>query len=230
MKNRHSKQFPIPTPQSNSSLAQEVQEELQHEPVRFNSLHWASTGIVRLLYRRWTRIAARLCPEGSMGERIALALHIPLPDQLNLSWVTEHLAVGGRIHPDDIRALGLLGVTHVIDTRSEYADDEVALSNENIELLYLPTPDTYPLSIEQLMEGAIWACEKINHGGHVLIHCEHGVGRSVLLTCAVLVNSGMHASEALTLVKRKRWQAAPNHSQIARLREFEMACSSQRKA
>jgi protein tyrosine phosphatase (PTP) superfamily phosphohydrolase (DUF442 family) len=187
-------------------------------------------GIVRVLYRRWTRIAAGLFPEGSRGEKIAQALHIPLPDRLNLSWITDHLAVGGRIRPEDIRALGLRGVTHVIDTRSEYADDEAALSNEHIELLYLPTPDTCPLSIEQLTQGAVWANEKIQRGGRVLIHCEHGVGRSVLLTCAVLVNSGICARDALALVKRKRWQAAPNHRQITRLQEFEMEALSQRKA
>jgi protein tyrosine phosphatase (PTP) superfamily phosphohydrolase (DUF442 family) len=211
-------------------LVKEVRAEQQHERVRFNSLHWASTGIVRLLYRRWTRIAARLFPEGSTGEQIAQALHVPLPDQLNLSWVTDHLAVGGRIRPEDIRALGLLAVTHVIDTRSEYSDDKVALSNEHIELLYLPTPDAYPLSLEHLTQGAVWATEKINNGGRVLIHCEHGVGRSVLLTCAVLVHGGMHARDALTLVKQKRWQAAPNHRQITRLREFEKEFRSQRKA
>ena len=211
-------------------LKQEIQEEQQRERVRFNSLHWASTGIMRVLYRRWTRIAAHLFPEGSMGEQIAQTLHVPLPDQLNLSWVTDHLAVGGRIHPRDIRALGKIGVTHVIDTRSEFVDDPVALGREHIELLYLPAPDTYALSVEQLVQGATWANEKIQQGGRVLIHCEHGVGRSVLLTCAVLVNSGMHASDALTLVKQKRWQASPNHRQITRLREFEAEHLSQNKA
>lgn len=213
----------------NSPLVQEVREE-QRKQVRFNSLHWASTGVVRLLYRNWTRIAAHLFPEDSVGAHIASLLHIPLPDQLNLSWITDHLAVGGRIRPENILPLGLLGVTHVIDTRSEHCDDKVALSKANIELLHLPAPDTYPLSVEQLAQGAIWANEKINKGGRVLIHCEHGVGRSVLLACAVLVNSGMHANDALTLVKQKRWQAAPNHRQIARLREFETASLSQRSA
>ncbi|MBO0796643.1 MAG: dual specificity protein phosphatase family protein, partial [Ktedonobacteraceae bacterium] len=68
--------------------------------------------------------------------------------------------------------------------------------------------------------------ESIKAGGRVLIHCEHGVGRSVLLTCASLVHGGMPASEALDLVMRKRWQAAPNHRQVARLREFENALDS----
>jgi protein-tyrosine phosphatase len=104
------------------------------------------------------------------------------------------------------------------------------MAKENIELLYLPTPDTYPLTIDQLRQGAAWVDERIKKGGRVLIHCEHGVGRSVLLTCAVLVYRGMHAQDALELVQEKRWQAAPNQRQVARLREFEAVCAAQRKA
>ncbi len=199
-------------------------------PVRFSYMRWAVTGVARLLYRSWTRVAVRLFPENSRGEQIARSLHIPLPDKLNMSWVNSQLAVGGRIRPEDIHALGEVGVTHVIDTRSEYSDDAHALADEHIELLYLPTPDTYPLSIEQLMQGAAWANDRILHGGRVLIHCEHGVGRSVLLTCATLVYDGMHASKALGLVKEKRWQAAPNQRQVQRLREFEAALLAERKA
>lgn len=198
-------------------------EDVLRSRVKFSGMRWISTGILRIFYRRWTRIAAHLCPENSPGERLAEALHIPLPDKLNMSWVNEHLAVGGRVHPGDIKALALIGVRHVVDTRAEHCDDREALAYEGIELLYLPTPDTHPLSIEQLMQGTTWVNERMDRGEHVLIHCEHGVGRSVLLTCAVLVARGIHASAALELVQRKRWQAAPNHQQIVRLREFEAA-------
>ncbi len=200
------------------------------QTVSFSTLRWASTGVVRVLYRIWTRIAANLFSENSKGEQIAHALHIPLPDKLNMSWVNTHLAVGGRVRPADIHALKLSGVTHVIDTRSEYHDDEEALAKENIALLYLPTPDTYPLTVEQLTEGAHWANGHIKEGGRVLIHCEHGVGRSVLLTCATLVQDGMSARDALALVRQKRWQASPNERQVTRLKEFESALRSQRSA
>lgn len=197
--------------------------ELKRQEVRFSGARWFFTGILRLFYRRWTRIAARLFPEESKAEHLARSLHIPLPDQLNMHWVTEHLAVGGRVHPEDIPALARAGVTHVIDTRSEYCDDAEALARANIQLLYLPAPDTFPLTVPQLDKGARWAAEQMRQGGRVLIHCEHGVGRSVLLTCAVLVSGGMSAHEALQLVQQKRWQAAPNHRQVQRLREFEDA-------
>lgn len=196
--------------------------------LRFSGFHWFSTGIVRLSYRGWTRVANFLFPENSKAEHIAQMLHIPLPDKLNMSWISAHLAVGGRVHPEDIKALAEVGVTHVVDTRSEYRDDAEALAKEHIELLYLPTDDTTPLSIDQLFVGSKWVDERIQQGGRVLIHCEHGVGRSVLLTCAVLVYNGMHAYDALHLVQEKRWQAAPNHKQVKRLKEFESAVLASR--
>lgn len=203
-----------------------VPVERPRPPVRFSPLHWFVTGVIRFVYRLWTRIAVRVFPDSSRRARVARKLHIPLPDTLNMSWVTDHLAVGGRIRPADIKVLSLTGVTHVVDTRSEFCDDAEALAAENISLLHLPTRDTYPLTIEQLMQGSEWVNARISEGGRVLIHCEHGVGRSVLLTCASLVAHGMHGGESLMLVKQKRWQAAPNHHQVKRLREFEAAYSS----
>ena len=217
-----------PSPDTAETLAQAEQEVQSHVP--FSGPRWFFTGLVRISYRLWTRIAVHLFPENSKSEHLARSLGIPLPDKLNLSWVTHHLAVGGRVHPQDIAALARLGVTAVIDTRSEYCDDARAMAEEQIELLHLPTPDTYPLSVEQLRQGASWAQERMKKGGRVLIHCEHGVGRSVLLTSAVLVYDGMKANDALTLVQEKRWQASPNHRQIIRLREFEAACMASRNA
>jgi protein-tyrosine phosphatase len=229
-------QVPLPpTEEQASSTTPEISPEhtdatsatIEHPHVHFSYTDWASSGVMRVLYRGWTRVAARFFPENSPGEQLAQKLHVPLPDKLNMSWVNEHLAVGGRIRPADVKALAHVGVTSVVDTRSEHRDDKDALAQEGIDFLYLPTPDTYPLSVEQLLQGAAWSDEQIRKGGRVLIHCEHGVGRSVLLTCAVLVYQGMHARDALDLVKKKRWQASPNQRQVKRLREFEAALASQ---
>lgn len=200
------------------------------KPVTFSRWRWATTGVIRLLYRTWTRVAARLFPEGSASARFVQKIGIPLPDNLNMSWVTDQLAVGGRIRPRDIPYLPHTQLTHVVDTRAEYCDDREALAGVDIGLLYLPTPDTYPLSVDQLLEGAQWVNEKIKDGGKVLIHCEHGVGRSVLLTCAALVYAGMSPDEALILVQEKRWQASPNQRQITRLMEFATALENHSKA
>src|SRR6478736_4411259 len=65
--------------------------------LRKGFLRWLLTGSIRLLYRFWTRIAVRLFPEDSRRAALASRIGIPLPDQLNMSWITPHLAVGGRI-------------------------------------------------------------------------------------------------------------------------------------
>jgi protein-tyrosine phosphatase len=187
---------------------------------------WLVMGGVRLLYRWWTRVAVHLFPENTKRAALAERIGIPLPDSLNMSWITPHLAVGGRIHPEDIARLAGTGITRVVDTRSEHHDDEHALGDVGIGLLYLPAPDTFPLSVEQLCEGANWINGQIDNEQRVLVHCEHGVGRSVLLTAAALVQSGLSASEALSLIQRKRWQSAPNHRQMRRLQEFERAIRS----
>ncbi|MFI5272453.1 MAG: dual specificity protein phosphatase family protein [Ktedonobacterales bacterium] len=195
--------------------------------LRKGFLRWALTGTVRYLYRIWTRVAARLFPEDSRQARLASRLGIPLPDQLNMSWVTPHLAVGGRILEADIPRLAGVGITRVVDTRAEHMDDAARLASNGIELLYLPTMDTTPLSLEQLTRGAEWVDAQIAAGERVLIHCEHGVGRSVLLTAAALVVHGMSARDAMRLIQRRRWQAAPNHRQIRRLLEFERIVRAQ---
>ena len=189
--------------------------------LRRGFVRWIFMGGVRVLYRRWTRVAAHLFPEDSRQAALAERLGIPLPDRLNMSWVTANLAVGGRVLPQDIRRLAKAGVTAVVDTRAEHRDDEAALGAHGIQLLYLPTPDTFPLTVEQLQQGADWINGQIGRGRRVLVHCEHGVGRSVLLTAAALVAQGKSAHEAITLVQRRRWQAAPNHRQMQRLQEFE---------
>jgi protein tyrosine phosphatase (PTP) superfamily phosphohydrolase (DUF442 family) len=189
--------------------------------LRRGFLRWLTMGGLRFLYRTWTRIAVRAFPEDSRRARIATRLGIPLPDRLNMSWITRQLAVGGRVRPEDIHRLAAAGVGAVVDTRAEHQDDPAAMGAEGIALLGLPTPDTYPLTIEQLDEGATWVNQQIAQGRRVLIHCEHGVGRSVLLTAAALVQAGMGAHEAVALIQRRRWQAAPNHRQMQRLQEYE---------
>ncbi len=225
---------PIPPPRDESHYAQGLprssapaqRTHTQQWLLRRSLSRWLLMAPVRLLYRTWTRIAARLFPEEAQRSRLVEQIGIPLPDRLDMSWVTGSLAVGGRVRQEDLERLARSGITRVVDTRAEYRDNEEALNRAGIQLLYLPVPDTQPLTVEQLMEGATWVLQQVRDGQRVLIHCEHGVGRSVLLTCAVLVLDGYSAEAALRLVQAKRWQASPNHRQVKRLHEFEEAVRS----
>jgi protein tyrosine phosphatase (PTP) superfamily phosphohydrolase (DUF442 family) len=204
---------PVPPPPS--------ERKPGHEQVYRQSLFRIFVvGGIRVAYRQWTRVAANIFHEGSPQAAFIERLGIPLPDRMDLSWIDSTLAVGGRIRPADIPRLRQAGITRVVDVRVEYKDDEAALNAAGIQLLYLPTPDTYPLTIEDLQKGAHWINEQRQQGERVFVHCEHGVGRSVLLAAAALVCEGYTPSEAYTLIASKRWQAAPNRRQSLRLTEF----------
>ena len=84
------------------------------------------------------------------------------------------------------------------------------------------------------MQGTRWALERLEQGGKVLVHCQHGVGRGPLQGCAILIGQGLSAPEALKTVRVRRWQAAPNDRQIEGLLVFEerwkQALAEQREA
>ncbi len=141
--------------------------------------------------------------------------------QLNLARITEQLVVGGSVPIGAYPRLVEMGVTTVIDLREEDRDDEAALARLGIELLHLPATDRYAPSQDELIRGAEWALERLERGGQLYVHCKHGVGRGPLMGLAIMVGQGYSASEALRLMRSRRWQVAPNDRQLAALMEFE---------
>jgi protein-tyrosine phosphatase len=169
-----------------------------------NSFRWP-------LGRLWLRVLARLMEW----------LTDLQPKQLNYSDVTPQLAVGGAFRTRQIKRLKQRGVTAVVDCRLEAQDNPQALAAAGIEFLHLPTLDRHGFTYAQLHEGVDWVLEHVSEGGRAFLHCEHGVGRGPLMTCAVLVAQGYTAPEALRIVRTARWQALPNDRQLAALLAFE---------
>jgi protein-tyrosine phosphatase len=139
------------------------------------------------------------------------------PTKLNFSWITDDLAVGGAFRRADIPKLRSMGVNAVVDCREEDQDDRDALYRNGIDFLWLPAPDTHEISQSQLDEGVQWARARQRLGQKVYVHCLHGVGRGPLMGSCILVDQGYSATQALQLVKAKRWQASPNEEQMEAL-------------
>jgi hypothetical protein len=165
------------------------------------------------LRRIWLRVVARLMEWATDLQ----------PKQLNYSLVTDHLAVGGAFRRGQIGRLKQRGVTAVVDCRLEASDDGAALAQAGIEFLHLPTLDRHGFTYAQMESGVNWVLDHIANGGRAFLHCEHGVGRGPLMTCAVLVAQGQTAPQALRMVRAARWQALPNDRQLAALLDFERA-------
>jgi hypothetical protein len=92
------------------------------------------------------------------------------PRELNLSWVTDTMAVGGAFRSRDVRRLRAQGVSAVLDLRGEDTDDADLLSRHGIEFLRLPTPDAHSPSQEDFDRGVDWVLEQQSLGRKVFVH------------------------------------------------------------
>jgi hypothetical protein len=134
---------------------------------------------------------------------------------LDLSWITPELAIGGCF---PIECAAELVREHriaaVVDLREEARDDEVLLSRHGLELLHLPTPDVHAVTLAMLDDGVAFVVRHLDAGRRVLVHCQHGIGRSALLGLCVLVARGHAPLAALGLAKDRRAQISPSPDQF----------------
>jgi protein-tyrosine phosphatase len=98
--------------------------------------------------------------------------------------------------------------------RAEQQDDAERLRALEVELLLLPTRDHAALTDDVLAAGVAWVGSRLRRGEKVFVHCEHGIGRSVLLTACVLVDMGDAPEAALRRIKQVRAIASPSPSQL----------------
>lgn len=132
----------------------------------------------------------------------------------NLSWVTPHLAVGGSFPMERAEELARAhAVRAVVDLRVEACDDERLLRRAGLILLHLPTEDLCAVSLPMLRDGVRFVAPRLDAGQRVLIHCEHGIGRSATLALCVLVERGMAPLDALAIAKQRRPQLSPSPPQ-----------------
>jgi protein-tyrosine phosphatase len=130
------------------------------------------------------------------------------------SWITPHLAVGGHVPPEAVPDLAEPhGIAAVVDLRAEACDDRVALARHGIALLHLPTIDHGAVSQRGLDEGVAFANAFLDRGARVLVHCQHGIGRSALLSLCILVDRGEAPLSALERAKQARWMVSPSPAQ-----------------
>lgn len=132
----------------------------------------------------------------------------------NFHWLTDQLALGGCFPMEQAARLASdHGLSAVVDLRAEACDDEAVLREAGIQLLHLPTPDLEPATHQHLERGVAFVRERLERGEKVLVHCQHGIGRSALLALCVLVDQGWEPLDALSHAKDRRELVSPSQSQ-----------------
>lgn len=166
----------------------------------------------------------------------------PLP---NFDFVTDRLATGGDLHwredqaLADLAALVAAGITHVVDCRQEWTDEEfVARHAPQITYLHVGVDDAGGRQPDWFFdEGVAFALDALAvPGSKVLTHCHMGINRGPSLAYAVLLALGSDPVQAMDTIRGVRPIAAVGyaegaldwHHRGAGLSEFERA--AQRRA
>lgn len=132
----------------------------------------------------------------------------------NFDWVTTDLAVGGSLPFGACAALvAEHGVGAVIDVRSEACDDAAEMAAAGLKFLHLPTEDQQAVTQTMLDRGVGFARDADRGGRRLLIHCEHGVGRSATVALCVMVDRGFQPLDALARAKAARVHLSPSPPQ-----------------
>ena len=132
----------------------------------------------------------------------------------NLTFVTDHLAIGGSFPVERAEHLArALAIRAVVDLRDEACDDPAALERHGLAFLHLPTLDHHAVSQAMLDEGAAFVGSHLDRGERVLVHCEHGIGRSATLALCVLAARGHDPLGAIALAKDRRALVSPSPAQ-----------------
>jgi dual specificity phosphatase 3 len=139
--------------------------------------------------------------------------NLPRLDVADAAFVTEQLLVGGDLDTRDeelagrqLRELVEAGVTHLLDTRIEWTDEEwVAQVAPDVHYLHHGMDDAgQQVPFEWFDEAVSWAQEAIDADGVVLAHCHMGVNRGPSLGLAVLLAQGWDPIEALDAIRTAR--------------------------
>ncbi len=126
---------------------------------------------------------------------------------MDMTWVTDRIAVGGGIWNDEnMAALVKHGVTHIINMQIEF-DDRPLAQGYPVQVLHNPTDDDFLPKPPQLFQNGVqFALEALDAPeSKVYIHCAAGVHRAPMMTLAILRVLGWPLEKAKEQILQQRY-------------------------
>jgi hypothetical protein len=139
----------------------------------------------------------------------------------NADPVTDWLLTGGDLHHHDevarrdLDGLLGLGVTHILDLRSEWSDEEfVARHAPEVHYRHLGVDDAGQRLPGTWFEAGIELARSVRHqpGARLLAHCHMGINRGPSMAFALLLDDGWDPVEALRAIRTARPVAAVGYA------------------
>ena len=125
---------------------------------------------------------------------------------MDLTWVTDRVAVGGGIWNErNMIAVVREGVTHIIDMQIEFDDTNLA-EPYGVKVLWNPTDDDFrSKSVSLFWRGVDFALDALQEPeAKVFIHCAAGVHRAPMMALAVLRAQGWSLEDAVERIEERR--------------------------
>ncbi len=125
---------------------------------------------------------------------------------MDMSWVTERIALGGGIWNDrNMAELAEAGITHVVNMQIEF-DDRPLAERHGVDVLWNPTDDDFlPKPPELLKRGVDFAVKALeDEKARLYVHCAAGVHRAPMMTLAVLCAMEWEIEAAMVLIETRR--------------------------
>jgi len=125
---------------------------------------------------------------------------------MDITWVTDRIAVGGGIwNADNMAAVSRAGITHIIDMQIEFDDTPLA-EPHGIVVCWNPVDDDFaPKHGDVFARGVEFALAALEEDGTKLfIHCAAGVHRAPMMTLALLGVMGWTMEDAMNLIEARR--------------------------
>jgi len=125
---------------------------------------------------------------------------------MDMTWVTDRIAVGGGIWTaDNMAAVSRAGITHILDMQIEFDDTPLA-EPHGIVVYWNPIDDDFePKPADVFLRGVGFALEALRDDSTKLfVHCAAGVHRAPMMTLALLGVMGWTVEDAMDLIQARR--------------------------
>jgi protein-tyrosine phosphatase len=147
---------------------------------------------------------------------------------MDMTWVTDRIAVGGGIWNEEkmievVRA----GITHIIDMQAEF-DDTALARPYGIKVLWNPTDDDFqPKPVELFQCGVDFALHALDDAEtRLFVHCAAGVHRAPMMVLAILRALGFDLENAMDMIQRRRPVVDFADVYVESVEDFMRACDA----
>lgn len=120
-----------------------------------------------------------------------------LPDDIKTARSAGITTIISLLEPDEAAKIGLKDEAKVCITNG------ITFLNHPILDMHLPDPEIFATFAKNI-------ATRIQNGEHIALHCYASIGRSGMLTCAILAHFGYDAHTAITHTTNMRGTAIPD--------------------